>query len=86
MYVAMTRARDHLAVTFPFNVYDTRRGANYSLTQLSRFIDRGVSRAFQKVVLEAVPDAEVAPSGTVTSTVDVRAMLRARFQAPPPTT
>ena len=41
--LAMTRARDHLAVTFPFNVYDTRRGANYSLSQLSRFIDRGVA-------------------------------------------
>ena len=27
MYVAMTRARNHLAVTYPLNVYATRRGA-----------------------------------------------------------
>ena len=79
MYVAMTRARDHLAVTFPFNVYDTRRGARYSLSQLSRFIDRGVARAFQKVVLETPSEAPVAAGETITSTVDVRAMLRARF-------
>ncbi len=79
MYVAMTRARDHLAVTFPFNVYDTRRGASYSLSQLSRFIDRGVARAFQKVVLETPSEAPITPGETVTATVDVRALLRARF-------
>ena len=27
MYVALTRARNHLAVTYPLNVYSTRRGA-----------------------------------------------------------
>ena len=42
MYVAMTRARNHLAVTYPLNVYATRRGADYSIDQLSRFLDRGV--------------------------------------------
>ena len=80
MYVALTRARDHLAVTHPFNVYQTRRGADYSLSQLSRFLDRGVVRAFQQVVLErtdALPTPE-APTGTA-PVVDLRALLRNRF-------
>ena len=50
MYVAMTRARNHLAVTYPLNVYATRRGADYSIDQLSRFIDRGVRDKMQRVV------------------------------------
>ena len=29
-------------MTYPLNVYDTRRGADYSMDQLSRFLDRGV--------------------------------------------
>lgn len=82
MYVAMTRARNHLAVSYPLNVYDTRRGADYSFDQVSRFLDRGVRKAFQRVVLEnaaapTVPDSAIAAPGT-----DVRALLRARF-APP---
>ncbi|MHB1297834.1 MAG: ATP-dependent helicase [Gemmatimonadaceae bacterium] len=81
MYVAMTRARDHLAVVHPFNVYETRRGSSYSLAQLSRFLDRGVVRTFQQVVLEAAPDAAPITEATVTETVDVRALLRARFAA-----
>jgi DNA helicase-2/ATP-dependent DNA helicase PcrA len=83
MYVAMTRARDHLAVVHPFNVYETRRGANYNLAQLSRFLDRGVVRAFQQVVLETAPEPppEAAPAAPI---VDVRAMLRARFDPDAP--
>src|SRR5262249_60081842 len=42
MYVAMTRARNHLAVTYPLNVYATRRGQDDSIDKLSRFIDRVV--------------------------------------------
>jgi DNA helicase-2/ATP-dependent DNA helicase PcrA len=47
LYVAMTRPRNHLFVTYPLNVYDTRRGADYSMDQLSRFIDRGVREGMQ---------------------------------------
>src|SRR5688572_3209496 len=42
MYVAMTRARNQLVVTYPVTVYSTRRGSDYSMDQLSRFVDRGV--------------------------------------------
>ena len=83
MYVAMTRARNHLAVSYPLNVYDTRRGADYSLDQVSRFLDRGVRKAFQKVVLQnetAGTEASDAPPPAVE--VDLRALLRNRFGPP----
>jgi DNA helicase-2/ATP-dependent DNA helicase PcrA len=84
MYVAMTRARNHLAVTYPLNVYDSRRGADYSMDQLSRFLDRGVRRAFQRVTLETVPDAAIDPDAPVKAPeVDLKALLKNRF-APPP--
>ena len=81
MYVAMTRARNHLAVTYPLNVYATRRGSEYSIDQLSRFIDRGVREKLQRVVPQetaaAAPASELAsPSGPA---IDLRALLRGRF-------
>lgn len=83
MYVAMTRARNHLAVSYPLNVYDTRRGADYAMDQVSRFLDRGVRKAFQKVVLETVADPTLAPdTATKLPEVDLRALLKNRF-APP---
>lgn len=80
MYVAMTRAKNHLALTYPLNVYATRRSADYSIDQLSRFLDRGVQAQMQKVVLQAEeltkaePDSVAKPGG-----IDLRAMLRGRF-------
>ncbi len=83
MYVAMTRARNHLAVSYPLNAYDTRRGADYSIDQVSRFLDRGVRKAFQKVVLETVADPSLTPDADATAPeVDLRALLKNRF-APP---
>ncbi len=80
MYVALTRARRHLAVVHPLHAYATRRGADYSLDQLSRFIDPGVRALMERVTLSAdgslTPTEEIVP---VTSTVDLRAMLRRRF-------
>ncbi|HVX41100.1 MAG TPA: ATP-dependent helicase [Gemmatimonadaceae bacterium] len=82
MYVAMTRARNHLAVTYPLNVYATRRGQDYSIDQLSRFIDRGVREKMQRVVPQepaapqppSVPDP--VPAGPP---IDLRALLKGRF-------
>ncbi len=81
MYVAMTRARNHLFVTYPLNVYDTRRGADYSMDQLSRFLDRGVREAMQRVVVDANTGAPPVSETPVTQVVDLRAMLRGRFGA-----
>ena len=80
MYVALTRARNHLAVTFPMNSYSSRRGADYSVDQLSRFIDRGVRDKMQRVAITAPDDlprpAEPQPDG---ATIDLLALLRGRF-------
>ena len=81
MYVALTRARRHLAVTYPLNVYATRRGADYSIDQLSRFLDRGVRERMQRVTLAVDGTAATpAPDATIpTPTLDLRALLRGRF-------
>jgi DNA helicase-2/ATP-dependent DNA helicase PcrA len=81
MYVAMTRARNYLSVVYPLNAYSSRRGADYSIDQLSRFIDRGVRAKMQRVVL-AAPGAEAPADGAVdahTPALDLRALLRGRF-------
>ena len=81
MYVAMTRARNHLAVSYPLNVYGTRRGADYSIDQISRFLDRGVRACMQRVVVERAETATPDPQQGLAPQLDVRAMLRGRFGA-----
>ncbi|MDQ3674384.1 MAG: ATP-dependent helicase [Gemmatimonadota bacterium] len=79
MYVALTRARNHLSVTYPLNAYSSRRGSSYSLDQLSRFIDRGVRDNMQRVALEnpvAPGKQDVTPKAPL---LDLRALLRSRF-------
>jgi DNA helicase-2/ATP-dependent DNA helicase PcrA len=80
MYVALTRARHHLHVVYPLHVYQTRRGADYSIDQLSRFFDHGVQKTMQRVVVESDRSAENEPDDpTRAPVVDIRAMLRGRF-------
>ncbi|MDE3127324.1 MAG: ATP-dependent helicase, partial [Gemmatimonadota bacterium] len=83
LYVAMTRARNHLAVTYPLNVYSSRRSMDYSMDQLSRFVDRGVREQMERVVLgdDAAPDPTAAPP-VPDSPIDLRALLRGRFRGP----
>jgi DNA helicase-2/ATP-dependent DNA helicase PcrA len=77
-YVAMTRARNLLSVTYPLNAYSTRRGSEYSLDQLSRFIDRGIRDRMERVTVGAEPAPKpVEPEkGPL---LDLRALLRGRF-------
>jgi DNA helicase-2/ATP-dependent DNA helicase PcrA len=85
MYVALTRARNHLAVTYPLNVYATRRGSDYSIDQLSRFLDRGVREKMQRVTPQEPVGAPaggalvppLAPSND--PPLDLRALLKGRF-------
>ena len=79
LYVALTRARNHLFVTYPLNVYDTRRGADYSIDQLSRFLDRGVRENMQRVVVEKLDGAPSSPDAGTQPEIDLRALLRGRF-------
>jgi DNA helicase-2/ATP-dependent DNA helicase PcrA len=78
MYVALTRAKDELAVIYPMQVYGSRRGADFSFDQLSRFLDRGVRTMMQRVVVEEPGDVpEAAP--LTAPVVDLRALMRGRF-------
>jgi DNA helicase-2/ATP-dependent DNA helicase PcrA len=79
MYVAMTRAKDHLMATYPVHVYSTRRGADYSIDQLSRFLDRGVQQTMQKVVIAAAEAPRPADPLPAPGVIDLRALLRGRF-------
>jgi hypothetical protein len=65
-------------------VYGSRYGAEYSIDQLSRFIDPGVRERMTRVA--AYPAQEVAAGGTERAAadamqrlVDLRALLRGRF-------
>ena len=79
MYVALTRARNHLSVSYPLNAYSSRRGADYSLDQLCRFIDRGERYNMQRIALAS--DNAPAPLEEVRKAplLDLRALLRSRF-------
>lgn len=79
MYVAMTRAKNHLAVVYPLNVYSSRRGMDYSIDQLSRFIDRGVREKMERIVVTDDGSDKPVVAGPVGSPVDLRALLRGRF-------
>ena len=78
MYVALTRARDELAVVYPMQVYGSRRGADYSIDQLSRFLDRGVRATMQRIVVEEPGDVAAARTDR-RSPIDLRAIMRGRF-------
>jgi DNA helicase II / ATP-dependent DNA helicase PcrA len=78
LYVALTRAKDELAVVYPMQVYGSRRGAEYTFDQLSRFLDRGVRATMQRVVVEE-PGEMPAPAPLTTPVVDLRALVRGRF-------
>ena len=80
MYVALTRAKDELAIIYPMQVYGSRRGAEYSFDQLSRFLDRGVRATMQRVVVEEPGEAPAAPQ-TQAPEIDLRALMRGRFGA-----
>lgn len=80
MYVALTRAKDELAVVYPMQVYGSRRGAEYSFDQLSRFFDRGVRSNMQRVVVEEPGELPV-PEPLTSPVVDLRALMRGRFGA-----
>ena len=80
LYVAMTRARDQLIVTYPLHSYSTRTGADFAYGQLSRFLDPGVRATMQRVTIgvEAPPPLPAPREG---AHVDLRALLRGRFGA-----
>jgi DNA helicase-2/ATP-dependent DNA helicase PcrA len=79
MYVALTRARNYLSVAYPLNAYSSRRGADYSLDQLCRFIDRGVRDNMQRVALAGDNAPAKEEAALQQPVLDLRALLRSRF-------
>ncbi|HET7632714.1 MAG TPA: ATP-dependent helicase [Gemmatimonadaceae bacterium] len=81
MYVAMTRARNHLAVSYPLNTYSSRRSMDYSMDQVSRFLDRGVRELMERVILGNDDDADSPPPPPAQlPPIDLRALVRRRFE------
>jgi len=79
-YVALTRAKRHLHVSYPLYSYASRWSADFALDQKSRFLDSSVLATMQRITL-APPPAPDAPSEPAppTPTLDLRAALRSRF-------
>ncbi len=78
LYVAMTRSRDQLYVTYPLHSYATRTGADFAFGQMSRFLDAGVRATMQRVTLGPDP-VQALPPPRESATVDLRSLLRGRF-------
>jgi len=57
MYVALTRARRYLAVTYPIQVYGGPMASAYSVDRVSRFIDPSVRELMRRIVVEPQPAA-----------------------------
>ena len=79
MYVAMTRAKNYLSVTYPLNAYSSRRGSDYSIDQLSRFIDPEVRGKMQRIAVGMAAQQPPAPDRAIEPLLDLRALLRGRF-------
>jgi DNA helicase II / ATP-dependent DNA helicase PcrA len=79
MYVALTRARNNLSVSYPLNAYSSRRGADYSIDQLCRFFDREVRDNMQRVALGSNTAPAPAEEVRKEPLLDLRALLRSRF-------
>ena len=79
-YIALTRAKRHLHVSYPLYAYASRWSADFALDQKSRFLDDAVLTTMQRIQIAApaAPD-EPPPSPGPTSTLDLRAALRSRF-------
>ena len=79
-YVALTRAKQHLHVSYPLYAYASRWSSDFALDQKSRFLDDRVLGTMQRVQIAAPPTPEPPPSpAPPTSTLDLRAALRSRF-------
>jgi DNA helicase-2/ATP-dependent DNA helicase PcrA len=79
LYVAMTRARDQLHITYPLHSYATRTGADFSYGQLSRFLDAGVRSTMQRVTVAAEGGAPAIAPPQKEQQIDLRSLLRGRF-------
>lgn len=75
LYVAMTRAKNELYVLHPLQSYASRTGADYSFSQLSRFLDAGVRATMQAVTVTEETRPLLRPAA------DLRALLKSHFES-----
>jgi hypothetical protein len=67
-------------VVYPLNAYGSRWGSEYSIDQLSRFIDVGVRERMRRVAAYPAPEPTVLPQTSAPAApFDLRALLRGRF-------
>ena len=78
LYVALTRARDELCVSWPMASYASRWGSAYDVAQLSRFLTPEVQALMERVTPAADAEPE-APAPEPAGGLDLRAVLRGRF-------
>ncbi len=79
-YVALTRAKRHLHVSYPLYAYASRWSSDFALDQKSRFLDAAVLATMQHVQIAPPPAPDLPPVEPLpTSPLDVRALLRSRF-------
>ncbi|HJR64160.1 MAG TPA: ATP-dependent helicase [Gemmatimonadaceae bacterium] len=79
MYVAMTRARNHLTVAYPVSAYGSRFGADYSIDQLSRFLTPSVRSRMRRLAVYRGADATESLEIVPRQPLDLRALLKGRF-------
>lgn len=83
LYVAMTRARNRLYVTFPLRYYHRKHamGDSYSTAQLTRFLPPDLFVYFERASTGLVkPDTSVAPLPAGNATANVQDRLRKLFE------
>ena len=78
-YVALTRAKRHLHVSYPLYAYASRWSADFALDQKSRFLDAQTTATMQRIHIASPAPDTPAPAPAITSTLDLRAALRSRF-------
>ena len=78
LYVAMTRARDHLHLVHPHRLYIPGRGDAHLYPARTRFIDDAAMTLFERRTHGSPRDAEEAHRGT--GTIDVAARLRGLWE------
>jgi len=79
LYVAMTRARDRLVITFPLRYYHRKHalGDSHSFAQLSRFLPPDLFSLFERSGSDHVPQDTLPES---TGQAAVAAQIQARLQ------
>ncbi len=86
LYVAMTRAKDHLSLVVPHRFYvhgQPRNGDRNVFASRSRFIPRGICAAFEETMWPRPARHAAAPASITTATVDLAARMRGAWRKAP---